>query len=210
VFYFFLIWLAIKFLFDDFWLNNICIKPSGAKQCWEALYVGQFTKNKNIHVSIQAINQLIKKGFNIKFTIVGGGGNYEAQIRKLASKYSNFVTIIDRINSKEDLLELYRKSDFFIMPSRFETFGLVYIEALSQGLPIIYTIDQGVDGYFKDGEVGYATKSNNIKHLIENINKLILNYNDISSRCSLIADKFSWDIISSKYAFMYDELCSKI
>jgi glycosyltransferase involved in cell wall biosynthesis len=96
------------------------------------------------------------------------------------------------------------------MPSKFETFGLGYIEALSQGLPIIYTIGQGVYGYFKEGEVGYATKSNNVNHLVENINKLILNYNDISRRCSIIADKFSWDIISNKYASIYDELNSNI
>jgi glycosyltransferase involved in cell wall biosynthesis len=195
---------------DKFWLNNISKKPSGIKQHWEALYVGQFTKNKNIHISIQAINQLIKSGISIKFTIVGGGGNYDAKIRKLASKYSNFITLIERTNSKEELLSLYRKSDFFIMPSKFETFGLVYIEALSQGLPIIYTIGQGVYGYFKEGEVGYATKSNNVNHLVENINKLILNYNDISRRCSIIADKFSWDIISNKYASIYDELNSNI
>ena len=45
------------------------------------------------------------------------------------------------------------------MPSRYETFGLVYGEAMSQGLPIIYSKGQGVDGYFKEGTVGYGVVS---------------------------------------------------
>lgn len=40
------------------------------------------------------------------------------------------------------------------MPSHKETFGLVYAEAMSQGLPIIYTKNQGFDGQFPDGYVG--------------------------------------------------------
>jgi glycosyltransferase involved in cell wall biosynthesis len=60
---------------------------------------------------------------------------------------------------KEKLLNNYRNSDIFIMPSYNETFGLVYIEAMSQGLPIIYTQNEGVDGYFKEGSVGYSVKT---------------------------------------------------
>jgi len=42
------------------------------------------------------------------------------------------------------------------MPSITETFGLVYAEALSQGLPVLYTRGQGFDRQFEEGEVGYA------------------------------------------------------
>ncbi|MBS4063683.1 MAG: glycosyltransferase family 4 protein [Chitinophagaceae bacterium] len=191
---------------DAFWLNNSNMKFTVSRQNWEALYVGEFTKNKNIHLTIEAINILIKSGLKIKFTIVGGGGDYEFKIRKLASKYSNWITLIERLNSKEELIKVYRKSDFFIMPSQFETFGLVYIEALSQGLPVIYTRGQGVDGYFGEGEVGYATKVNDINDLVTNINRLISNYDIISRRCNSIAKKFSWDIIANKYSLLYRDI----
>ena len=45
------------------------------------------------------------------------------------------------------------------MPSSNETFGLVFIEALSQSLPIIYTKGEGIDGYFKDDFIGKAVNS---------------------------------------------------
>ena len=47
-------------------------------------------------------------------------------------------------------------NDLFIMPSLNETFGLVFIEALTQNLPIIYTIHEGVYGYFEDNKYGVA------------------------------------------------------
>ena len=39
------------------------------------------------------------------------------------------------------------------MPSKYETFGLVYPEAMSRGIPIVYTKNQGFDKYFEDGEI---------------------------------------------------------
>ena len=44
----------------------------------------------------------------------------------------------------------------FLMPSRRETFGMVFIEALFAGLPLLYSKGWGIDGYFKPGEIGYA------------------------------------------------------
>ena len=46
-----------------------------------------------------------------------------------------------------------RSCSVFAMPSIFETFGLVYLEALSQNLPVVYTKGQGIDGMF-DNTVG--------------------------------------------------------
>ncbi len=54
------------------------------------------------------------------------------------------------------LMPLYREADVFLLPSRRETFGLVYAEAISQGLPVLYGRGQGFDGQFEDGRVGYA------------------------------------------------------
>lgn len=45
---------------------------------------------------------------------------------------------------KTKIIDVYRDSDIFVMPSKFETFGLVYVEALTQGLHLIYTKGQGL------------------------------------------------------------------
>lgn len=62
---------------------------------------------------------------------------------------------------------MFAESDIFVMVSHSETFGLVYIEALSQGLPILYTRGQGIDGTLKEkiGEAADSYDENSIKKL---------------------------------------------
>ena len=55
------------------------------------------------------------------------------------------------------------------MPSFPETFGLVYVEAMSQGLPIIYTKGQGIDGYFEDGKVGYPVNTKDSNDIVKKL-----------------------------------------
>ncbi|MFW6015829.1 MAG: glycosyltransferase, partial [bacterium] len=110
--------------------------------------------------------------------------------------------------SKKDLMNMYRSADIFIMPSYNETFGLVYLEAMSQGLPIIYTINDGVDGYFRKGEVGYSVNPDNIDDIAKKVELIINNYDDISNKAVELSKRFSWDIISDKYIEIYSKLTS--
>lgn len=58
------------------------------------------------------------------------------------------------------------------MPSFTESFGLVYAEAMSQGLPVIYSKGQGFDGQFAEGVVGYHVDAHDPEELCENIIKM--------------------------------------
>ena len=107
---------------------------------------------------------------------------------------------------KEQLLQLYRKYDIFVMPSKAETFGLVYAEAISQGMPVIYTKDQGFDGQFKDGEVGFAVKYDNVPEIVQRIVYIYDNLAVFSKRCSEYANKFSWKRICLEYKKIYLEV----
>lgn len=89
------------------------------------------------------------------------------------------------------------------MPSRYESFGLVYGEAMSQGLPIIYTEGQGIDGYFKEGTVGYSVNPKDINDIVKKIEMIIYNYNEISKNCLGLVEKFSWDKIAKTYRYIY-------
>ena len=85
-----------------------------------------------------------------------------------------YITVIGdikiRINElNENFIKYFIESDIFVMPSRYETFGLVYVEALSQGLPVIYTRGQGFDGQIPDGEVGYSVKCNDVNEIAEKL-----------------------------------------
>jgi glycosyltransferase involved in cell wall biosynthesis len=95
------------------------------------------------------------------------------------------------------------------MPSLTETFGLVYAEAMSQGLPVIYTRGQGFDGQFKEGEVGYSVNSSDIHEIVKKIISIIENYSEISKRCVKLVDKFNWNEITNNYNEIYKDILSR-
>src|SRR5699024_7356512 len=107
---------------------------------------------------------------------------------------------------KEELLNLYRSSDIFIMPSITETFGLVYAEAMTQGLPLIYSANQGFDKQFEEGKVGYRVEPKDVDEIANRIHAILKRYNEISLNCYHCSDKFDWDIIAEKYLKMYENL----
>ena len=97
----------------------------------------------------------------------------------------------------------------FILPSFKETFGLVYAEAMSQGLPIIYSAGQGFDQQFKDGVVGYPVNNNDPQDIAVKIKEVINNYSEISKACVTKVYKFDWDKVSDNYIKVYQEILNK-
>lgn len=63
----------------------------------------------------------------------------------------------------------------FLMPTTSETFGMVYVEALYSGIPILYSMNQGVDGYFDSIEVGVRVNPHCVKSIRDGVVKLVEN-----------------------------------
>ena len=92
------------------------------------------------------------------------------------------------------------------MPSKHETFGLVYAEAISQGLPIIYTREQGFDGQFKEGEVAYSVQYDSAEEIAEKIELIIKDYETVSKTCIERVNRFDWNKIADKYLKIYYDI----
>lgn len=190
---------------DDYWHENAGAKGS-FKQAKEInlLFVGTINENKNLYSVLLACERLLIKGFKVTLHVIGNGPKLE-EAKKLCAdlKMQSNVNFHGYIGDKTRLLYMYKDSDIFIMPSFKETFGLVYIEAMSQGLPVIYSKNQGIDGYFIDGKVGYSVDPNDFKSIVLAVEKIVLNYDDISYKCYLESKKFNWEKISSSYFNIY-------
>ena len=187
---------------DEFWIENTPVskkKNSKSKEI-HLVYAGKINKNKNIPTIQKAVNLLNKEGFNTTLTVVGNieDSNEFDKIQK------DNNTVYFSARPKEDLINLYRKNDIFVMPSFKETFGLVYAEAMSQGLPVIYSEGQGFDGQFPEGEIGFHVKSNSPEDLCIKIKKIIFSYDELSSRAMKSAKKFSWASITEEYSEIYN------
>ena len=119
------------------------------------------------------------------------------------------ITTYYRPLEKEELIYKYRENDIFILLSHYETFGLVYAEAMSQGLPVLYTRGQGFDGQFKDGIVGFGVSDKDSMDVKEKILTLIDNYAEISHNCLSNSSLFDWNRISIEYHQIYNEIIKK-
>src|SRR5699024_10936915 len=130
--------------------------------------VALINKTKNQTTTMEATNILRKKSLKVQLNLVG-----EITDKKVFNKLKekSFVKYLGRAN-KERLKQIYRENDIFVMPSLQETFGLVYAEAMSQGLPIVYSKGQGFDGQFDEGLVGYKVDKLKPKDIADKI-KLI-------------------------------------
>ncbi len=191
---------------DDFYFNenNSFVNKENKLRL---IFVGKFNQNKNIEAIINVFNLLKTKAKVDELWLIGrkNKDTYTRKIEKMANLNSS-ITIFDEINDKNIISDLYKKSTIFIMPSYFETFGLTYIEAMAHGLPVIYTKGQGIDGYFKEGDIGYSVNPDNIEGIVDAIDNILLNYNTISQKCFENARAFNWENISHIYNKLYNEV----
>lgn len=187
---------------DNYFLDNISEPKRLKTKELNLVFTGRIDKNKNIDTTIKCCNEILKSKYLIKFTVIGSIA---------CKKYYNMFKKYDFINyvgvkNKEEIIEIYRNMDIFVMPSKHETFGLVYAEAMTQGLPVIYTKNEGFDQFFDDGVVGYSMQHNDYKKMAENIELIINNYTSMSKNCVEKSTQFNWNTVAKKYIQLYNEI----
>lgn len=186
---------------DEFWLSSINYKEAYTPLTLKLIYAGDICYNKNIH-NVLAATLMDGEDEIDSFNAIGlkdtDKGKYIKDLIAAESKHTFFH--LQRKCAKEDLRNKFRESDIYVQPSYKETFGLSYIEALTQGLPLIYSKGQGIDGMFKDGYVGYAVDPNSPQDILEKIRLIKKRYSEIMDNIhGLDFQKFSWDGIASDY-----------
>lgn len=165
------------------------------------IQVGDVCRNKNQAGVIAACRDLEKAGYQVKYHVVGKV--IEPKIGKMLAKKG---AMLNPVVSQVDLIDFYRSSDVFIMPSYTETFGLSYIEAMSQGLPVIFSIGQGIDGYFEKDTVGFAVNPSSPKSIAEGIIKAYNSRVSMRNTCIDKARDFDWKKIAGNYHRIYSSV----
>lgn len=149
------------------------------------LSVGNLIYRKRFDLTIRAFCKLHEKYKNTNLIIVGEGP-LDSQLKLLAEKLKiNSVTFIGGIDNNM-MSELYNKCDCFVLPSDYETFGVVYAEAISCGIPAIAADNGGskeiidernglivprddINALYKALEVMYESKSKYNKYKLHKI-----------------------------------------
>jgi glycosyltransferase involved in cell wall biosynthesis len=109
----------------------------------------------------------------VRYTIVGAGGT-EKFLYRLASNLGvrELVRIIGRVTDS-GLAEIYQRSDIFVMPSLKEGFGIVYLEAMSHGMPVVAGNHGGAREAVVDGKTGYLVDFGDLQGLSRAITRLL-------------------------------------
>lgn len=185
---------------DPVWLKNRSIrKREPEEKKLNIVYTGVIDRNKNLLTTLTACKKLIDEGYDINYTVIGSIKNreiYNKIVRECFVRYFTPKTHIELIN-------IYKSQDIFVMPSIHESFGLVYAEAMSQGLPVIYSKGQGFDGHFPQGQIGFAVDSMDANAIVEAIKRILNDYNEMSVRCEKNSAGFDWRKIAYRYYASY-------
>ena len=128
---------------------------------------------KGYDIIIEIMNDLIKAFPNIRYVLVGKYDSQEyIRIKQLVKKYN----LIDRIIltgfvKDEELGDHFEMSDLFVMPSEREGFGIVFIESLYYGLPVVAGNQDGSNDALMNGQLGILVNPKNKEEIVKGIIK---------------------------------------
>lgn len=138
-----------------------------SKDMLNVLYVGRIVFDKGIFELYEAIKVLRDNGVDVRINFVGDGVDFD-RLSKLIKedKMGEFVVLSGMISNKDNLKEIYKGSDVFILPSYHEGFPRVLYEAMIMNIPIITTFVGTIDFLMED-------KINCLRIEKENINSIV-------------------------------------
>jgi len=169
----------------------------GYKEKKVILSVSHLIKTKGIDLNLKAIAKLKKKYPDIIYLIIGEGKekkNLEALVNKL--NLQNIVKFIGEIPHHK-VMKYMAVCDIFSLPSWMEGFGVVYIEAMAHGKPVIGCQGEGIEDFVEHNKTGLLVKPRDVDSLAEALNFLLSNSNKariIGKRaCKFVLDNYTWE-----------------
>ncbi|HVL67922.1 MAG TPA: glycosyltransferase family 4 protein [Vicinamibacterales bacterium] len=118
-----------------------------------ALFCGSWTAMKGVTYLAAAWRHLVDAGHRVPLTILGPGVEADFVLRSFDGAARDLVTVMPRVGEAE-VIRAYRQHDLLVFPSTYEGFGLVAVEAMSQGLPVVATPVGCATTLVRDGETG--------------------------------------------------------
>jgi UDP-glucose:(heptosyl)LPS alpha-1,3-glucosyltransferase len=169
------------------------------------LFVGSQYRLKGLEFVIRALAQM-----KTKAVLLVVGGDIAAPFKRLAEQ----LGVRDRVifaGARSDLPRIYPAADAFVLPTLYETFALVCIEAMASGLPVLASPVGGIEDYLIDGENGFHIQRDP-KDIAVKLDRMLNEpalHARIRERGLATAKNYSWDKIAKQYLSLFDELIAE-
>jgi len=150
--------------------------------------VGSFVDKKNQLFLIDVVNILEKKGIDVRLTLCGDGINrFKIESAILANNLNKIIVLPGKAQNVQDF---YAQADIYVHSAVYETFGLVILEAMAAGLPVVTLDGGGNRDIIEDGKNGFLMESQNPELFADRIIELIENQ-ALYARMSEYAKEFA-------------------
>ena len=140
------------------------------------LYVGRIEPLKGLDRLLEAVS-LVDSSEGLQLVVVGGDEESQSEVESLKT-LSRSLEIQDSVTfagsvRHEDLPHYYSAADVCVVPSHYESFGMVALESLACGTPVVSTRVGGIDGIILPGLSGYVAKDNSSHGLAAGISAIL-------------------------------------
>jgi D-inositol-3-phosphate glycosyltransferase len=186
------------------------------------LYVGRIEPLKGVDTLIRALAQMQASGKIqcCEHYLVIIGGDPDATQEILTSEMARLQSLVSELGIKDLVLFLgkrnqemlpyyYSAADVVVMPSHYESFGMVALEAMACGTPVVASQVGGLAFLVKDGVTGFVIPDNEPNLLAERLVDLISNpdlQHQLGRQGEVLARDYSWDKIAGRIAEIYADL----
>ncbi len=186
------------------------------------LFVGRIEPLKGLDTLIRALAQVRCSGILEKqcYSLAVIGGDPDAPSEKMSSEMARLQALCAELDLEDVVLFLgkraqetlpyyYSAADILIMPSYYESFGMVALEAMACGTPVIASQVGGLAFLVQDGITGFVVPGGDVAALAKTLTKLIQQPElraRLGSQAAEYASWYSWDKISTRIKAVYDEL----
>jgi 1,2-diacylglycerol 3-alpha-glucosyltransferase len=148
------------------------------------LFVGRLAKEKNVSFLLRVLRELLNKNYDVQLMFVGDGperSQWEEEARGLEIKDR---VIFAGALPREQLVDYYQQADLFVFASVTETQGLVVLESLAAGTPVVAVAKMGVANVLKDGKGALLLQEPKLEEFVEKVEMLLSDsrlYDDMRS-----------------------------
>jgi glycosyltransferase involved in cell wall biosynthesis len=210
--------------------NNICVIPNGsetnldvlpqkelnAKEPYLISINNGFDNRKNVHTLLKAFGIIHRIIPNAELHLFGVGYGIDEAAQKWANEQGllNDKLYFEGFCRHDVVCEKLREADLLIHPSREESFGLIFLEAMQNGTPCIGGLNSGAVSWVLDeGNAGVLTDIESPNDIANSVMELLKNkekWNNLRQYgFDYVKDKFDFDYVSECYLALYNSIVDK-